>query len=210
MQQFDQDPESYINKVGATPGAGSSPGSQAPGDQGEAKAQPRALKREHYLVKALGLDGRIKLPEPLKETPVTDKDPVCGVKLGEDVVRGLAYKTPYKGKLYFFCSDECKQAFDRDPESYVGKLAASPTPPPPPGTSRRPRFPARPPWPLWTRETRRAPRTPEPNHPGRRRSGTPEQKRDPVCGKDLGQGSDHGLTIKTDYQGKTYYFCSAM
>ena len=45
------------------------------------------------------------------------------MKLGEDVVRSLAYKSAYQGKLYYFCSDECKREFERNPESYVSKAA---------------------------------------------------------------------------------------
>jgi YHS domain-containing protein len=30
-------------------------------------------------------------------------------------------KSIYKGKTYYFSSDECKQQFDKDPERYIGK-----------------------------------------------------------------------------------------
>ena len=30
-----------------------------------------------------------------------------------------AGKSEYKGNTYFFCSEECKKAFDKDPERYV-------------------------------------------------------------------------------------------
>jgi YHS domain-containing protein len=30
-------------------------------------------------------------------------------------------KSEYQGKTYYFCSRGCKQAFDKDPEKYVGQ-----------------------------------------------------------------------------------------
>ena len=128
LRQFDKDPKSCIT----APVSGPTP---TPPDQASAAgAEVGKLKdelvyhgQEHYLVKAFELDRPLNLPETLKETPVTDKDPVCGMKLGKDVVKGLAYKTPYQGKLYYFCSDQCKQEFDRNPEYFVNKLASLPT-----------------------------------------------------------------------------------
>ncbi len=43
------------------------------------------------------------------------KDPVCGMDVGED----SKFKSSYKGKTYVFCSVNCKQNFDKQPESYV-------------------------------------------------------------------------------------------
>jgi membrane fusion protein, copper/silver efflux system len=189
MQQFDQDPQGYISKLASSPAPGSTQGLQASKNGDQPKDETAALKGPHYLVKAYNLDKHIDLPESPTETPVMDKDPVCGLKLGEDVVRGIIYKTAYKGKLYFFCSEDCKFAFDRDPDGYVRKLASGPAPPPAPAGAQDPTAamhmakPAAPP-------------------------GAPGQEKDPVCGMGLGQGSDHDLGLKTDYQGKTYYFCS--
>ena len=46
------------------------------------------------------------------------KDPACGMPL----TAGLEDTTHYKGKLYGFCSKECKEAFLKDPSSYTAKL----------------------------------------------------------------------------------------
>ena len=130
-QQFDQDPERYAAKP-APPAAapeGQTLSALVPVQEPGMPPHQPGHGQEHYLVKALGLDGHLKLPGTLQETPVTDKDPVCGMKLGEEVVQGLAYKSSYKGKLYYFCSEGCKQSFDRDPERYFSKTASSPAPP---------------------------------------------------------------------------------
>ena len=131
LEQFDKDPKEYVNKPAAALPAESplpSAGLKQPG-QGE----------EHDRAKSSGPVGKADLPETLKETPVTDKDPVCGMNLGEEVVRSLAYKTVFQGKIYYFCSDECKREFDRNPEHYASKAASgavaatNPAPSPTPG-----------------------------------------------------------------------------
>jgi YHS domain-containing protein len=47
---------------------------------------------------------------------VAAKDPVCGMMVDEDTAPA---KSEYKGKTYYFCSLDCKEEFDADPESYV-------------------------------------------------------------------------------------------
>lgn len=42
-------------------------------------------------------------------------DPVCGMQ----VMRGGQYRSDYQGTTYEFCSLDCKQQFDRDPDRYA-------------------------------------------------------------------------------------------
>jgi Cu+-exporting ATPase len=44
-------------------------------------------------------------------------DPVCKMTIEE---KEAAATSTYKGKTYFFCSKHCKEAFDKNPESFVG------------------------------------------------------------------------------------------
>ncbi len=44
------------------------------------------------------------------------RDPVCGASVPEQG----APSSEFEGKLYYFCSEDCKQEFDDDPEVYVG------------------------------------------------------------------------------------------
>lgn len=37
-------------------------------------------------------------------------DPVCGMEVDPSTAR---YKTLYKGKVYYFCSSLCKEAFEK-------------------------------------------------------------------------------------------------
>ena len=50
------------------------------------------------------------------------KDPVCGMDVDP---KTAAAKSDYQGQTYYFCSLGCKQSFDKDPQKYAGKPAAS-------------------------------------------------------------------------------------
>jgi YHS domain-containing protein len=43
-------------------------------------------------------------------------DPVCGMVVKEETAKG---SYDYKGKKYYFCSNECLEAFKKDPEKYT-------------------------------------------------------------------------------------------
>ncbi len=44
-------------------------------------------------------------------------DPVCGMKVDP----AKAKTATYKGKTYYFCSDACKEKFEKTPEQYIKK-----------------------------------------------------------------------------------------
>ncbi|MEW6456703.1 MAG: YHS domain-containing protein [Acidobacteriota bacterium] len=46
------------------------------------------------------------------------KDPVCGMKLAKEEAK---FKSEYKGETYYFCSQDCKDKFDKNPEKYIKK-----------------------------------------------------------------------------------------
>lgn len=46
------------------------------------------------------------------------KDPVCGMDVKES---GAHHKVFHDGKSYYFCSDQCKQEFHKDPNRYATK-----------------------------------------------------------------------------------------
>ena len=48
-------------------------------------------------------------------------DPVCGMTIKE---KTAVFTSSYKGLGYFFCSDKCKAAFDKDPERVLAMKAA--------------------------------------------------------------------------------------
>ncbi len=48
------------------------------------------------------------------------RDPVCGMEVEESQAAG---KSEYQGRPYYFCSEECKEQFDKSPERFVGRQA---------------------------------------------------------------------------------------
>jgi YHS domain-containing protein len=43
-------------------------------------------------------------------------DPVCKMKADE---KKTLIKSEYKGTAYYFCSNICKEKFDKEPENYL-------------------------------------------------------------------------------------------
>lgn len=48
-------------------------------------------------------------------------DPVCGMKVDEKTAQ---FESQFAEKKFLFCSEECKQEFDADPDEFVGTAAA--------------------------------------------------------------------------------------
>ncbi len=48
------------------------------------------------------------------------KDPVCGMNVDE---KKAPAQSQYNGQTYYFCSTECKQTFDKNPQQYAGKAS---------------------------------------------------------------------------------------
>lgn len=47
-------------------------------------------------------------------------DPVCGMKVDE---KKPQHQTQYGGQTYSFCSQECKNKFEQNPEEYSATAA---------------------------------------------------------------------------------------
>ena len=45
-------------------------------------------------------------------------DPVCGMEVTPNSAQAVS---EHNGRMYYFCSTDCKVAFDREPERYVGQ-----------------------------------------------------------------------------------------
>jgi P-type Cu+ transporter len=56
-------------------------------------------------------------PLPLPRGPVNLKDPVCGMLVVPEKAAG---KVEHDGKTYFFCSKNCAERFQREPEKFLG------------------------------------------------------------------------------------------
>lgn len=51
--------------------------------------------------------------------PDKARDPVCGMELNP--YEALA-QTTYQGETYYFCSQDCKEKFDRKPQKYLNEM----------------------------------------------------------------------------------------
>ena len=49
------------------------------------------------------------------------KDPVCGMDVAVNKAEKTGRKIKYNNGTYYFCSDECKEQFQKNPDSYVKK-----------------------------------------------------------------------------------------
>ena len=49
------------------------------------------------------------------------KDPICGMDVDPKEAAAAGLKSEYKGTTYYFCSDQCKKTFDKEPAKYANK-----------------------------------------------------------------------------------------
>ena len=56
-------------------------------------------------------------------------DPVCGLPVSIKKAEQTRMKSVYRGKTYYFCSAECKDRFDQDPDKYADPAAGTSEPP---------------------------------------------------------------------------------
>lgn len=52
------------------------------------------------------------------------KDPVCGMQVNEDQAASKGLTGEFQGQTYFFCSPDCKQQFEQNPQRYTGQGTA--------------------------------------------------------------------------------------
>jgi membrane fusion protein, copper/silver efflux system len=51
------------------------------------------------------------------------KDPVCGMAVDESKAKAAGHSRGYRGKTYYFCSEQCKSDFDKAPDRFAGKTS---------------------------------------------------------------------------------------
>ena len=49
-------------------------------------------------------------------------DPVCGMSVDQNSAEATS---TYKGKTYYFCSEDCKEIFDKEPDEYTKQAATT-------------------------------------------------------------------------------------
>ena len=152
------------------------------------------------------------VPAPAMPPPA-EIDPVCGMKVTDfDQARADGLLTEFQGKTYWFCSADCKEQFERNPQGFLDKVGMSGAQQPESHMHSSPQMQMSPP--------ESQPATPAPpadqhgdhaaSMPMPAPADAPPAEIDPVCGMkvtDFDQARADGLL--TEYQGKTYWFCSA-
>jgi Cu+-exporting ATPase len=48
------------------------------------------------------------------------KDPVCGMQVDEQQAKATAQ---HQGRTFYFCSTECRQQFEQEPDRYARQTA---------------------------------------------------------------------------------------
>jgi membrane fusion protein, copper/silver efflux system len=125
----------------------------------------KGLKQGERIVTAgnflIDSESRMKLPDSAGASMPenkTVKDPVCGMEIDPNSPNTL--KVERDGQTYYFCMAACKNEFLANPAKYISKKPAA----------------------------------------------EPKRVKDLVCGMNVDPQSPH--TLKTQYKGETYYFCS--
>lgn len=67
-------------------------------------------------------DSRHDAEQPLWVPPETDADPVCG----KTVRTEIAKPSVHAGRVFYFCSRECRERFEAAPDLYIGAKAMEP------------------------------------------------------------------------------------
>lgn len=74
----------------------------------EAESKQNCYESNGYIIQTkAGMEG---------EESGTAKDPVCNMEVSNIK---KAPSEEYKGKIYYFCSEQCKKTFKKDPDSYT-------------------------------------------------------------------------------------------
>ncbi|MCA8962930.1 MAG: YHS domain-containing protein [Planctomycetes bacterium] len=58
-------------------------------------------------------------PDPRPQTAPVDELPICIVSHTPITDATCEWRYLYRGRTYYFCSEECLERFKRDPEYYV-------------------------------------------------------------------------------------------
>ena len=106
------------------------------------------------------------------------KDPICGMYVDESKAKASGKTSTYGDMTYYFCSDGCKQQFDKNPASYAGKAD--------PRNGLRGKHSI-----VNSSSLKKA-----------------VLHKDPICGMDVDEQAAKASGRTSKYRGKTYYFCA--
>jgi len=118
-----------------------------------------------------------------------ETDPVCGMEVDGKKASAADRTAVHAGRTYYFCADECRKKFEADPAKYLAT-----------GHDHAPAAPA------MKREMAAMPAAAKGAVPAT--AAEPGTVKDLVCGMDVDPKEAAAAGLKSDYKGKTYYFCA--
>jgi len=128
------------------------------------------------------------------------KDPVCGMHVDADKAAIAGLKSEHGGKSYYFCSEQCRTEFDKQPERFTEKQAME--------EAHDHEAHA-----VEYRAAHQHESPPDLHEPVQGQSvarGEPVKgfAWDTVCGMPIPVKNSKAEGLTSEYEGKTYYFCS--
>jgi len=134
-QRFDSTPESFLKQAGKDAARQSEKheGRHA-GEHVEKDAGTPSVKRPREHVErhtpeqpekhgGVSAGKRTEMrsgdPSAARMNAALEIDPVCGMKVAPETAHKVGRESLYKGKIFYFCSDQCKQRFDSNPEKFL-------------------------------------------------------------------------------------------
>jgi YHS domain-containing protein len=87
----------------------------------------QVIEREVQMSRVVGSldDGRVSFGDRAEIEDARAIDPICGMEMSRADAVAAA---DHHGRLYFFCSEDCKERFDEDPDSYAVTTTDQPIP----------------------------------------------------------------------------------
>lgn len=67
-------------------------------------------------------ESRMKTAAAGTQNSAARKDPVCGMPVDEEEAENSGKTFEYANETFYFCSDWCKETFEKEPEKYVRKI----------------------------------------------------------------------------------------
>jgi YHS domain-containing protein len=84
------------------------------------RTKDKEFTKEIFSVLSGGTRRDEFIPSFIRRVHSMATDPVCKMKVDEANAAG---QTNYNGKDYYFCSKDCEQKFEHDPQQYVEAAA---------------------------------------------------------------------------------------
>jgi len=129
-------------------------------------------------------------PAPVSAAPAID--PVCGMKVQPEKAQDSGLTSEHQGKTYYFCTDDCKKQFAKEPATFLAKAKAPPDHAPHAAAKDQPQ-------PSGT-HSHSSPSSPH-------QAAAPKVL-DPACGLTVNPETAQKAGLTSEFQGKTYYFCT--